>query len=523
MPNALQRRLEAVVRAGGADILCGGRKGIEKESLRVDAAGNIAQTDHPAALGSALTHPWITTDYSEALIELITPPFSDVAETMAFLEDLHSFVYHRLDGEILWATSMPCAVDSDESIPIARYGSSNVGMMKHVYRRGLDYRYGRRMQAISGVHFNYSLPEAFWPVFMEEEEAAGELQDFISDAYFALIRNFHRHGWLIPLLFGTSPAVCRSFLPGAGHRFQEFDPYTFYLPYATSLRMSDIGYMNKNQAALNVSYDSLEGYVDTLTRAIETPYPEYEAIGVLVDGEYRQLNANVLQIENEYYSFIRPKRTTDSGEKPTVALRRRGVEYVEVRAIDVSPFDPDGVNQEQLRFIEAFLVYCLLTDSPGIDAAERESISYNELTVALRGRERGLRLRTRTGWLGLDSWVEAVFDDMAPICQVLDNCHGEQPYTRALAAQRAALADRSRLPAARVLQAMRDSGLPFAKFAAAMSARHAGHFATRPLAPEREQEFERVAAESLAGQAAIEAEETESFAEYLAGYFAQDA
>jgi len=520
MPNSLQRRFAALVRAGGPEILCGGYKGIEKESLRVDGEGYIAQTPHPRALGSALTHPYITTDYSEALIELITPPLGEVGETMEFLADLHAFVYDKLGDELLWATSMPCAVESDACIPIAEYGRSNVGMMKHIYRRGLEYRYGRRMQAISGVHFNFSLPEGFWPVFVEEEEMAGSLQDCISEGYFALIRNFHRHGWLIPLLFGTSPAVCKSFLPGSSSRFQELDPHTLYLPYATSLRMSDIGYKNKNQAALEVSYDSVDDYVACLSHAIETPYPEYEAIGVKVGDQYRQLNANLLQIENEYYSFIRPKRTTRTGERPTLALSRRGVEYVEVRALDVSAFDPLGVNLEQLRFIEAFLIYCLMDDSPGISAGEREAISYNELTVALRGREPGLRLRVREGWRPLAGWAEAIFEDLAPICAVLDNCHPEKPYSAALEAQRRALREPDTLPSARVLQAMREAGLPFAKFAARMSEEHAAYFARRGLSPARRAELERLAAESLAEQARMEQSEVEPFEEYLARYFA---
>ena len=132
--------------------------------------------------------------------------------------------------------------------------------------------------------------------------------------------------------------------------------------------MSDIGYRNKNQATVSVSVNSLDEYVRDLSRAISTPYPPYEKIGVKVDGEYLQLNANILQIENEYYSFIRPKRVARSGERPTKALQRAGVEYVEVRALDVSAFDPVGVNQNKLRFLEAFLALCLLRESEPIGA-----------------------------------------------------------------------------------------------------------------------------------------------------------
>src|SRR5690606_58412 len=159
-----------------------------------------------------------------------------------------------------------------------------------------------------------------------------------------------------PFLFGNSPAVCKSFLAGRTTRFRELMRGTYYLPHATSLRMSDIGYKNKNQAALLVSYDALDDYVRCLQQALRTPYPEYEAIG-LYDGEDRiQLSTSLLQIENEHYSFIRPKRTVEAGERATNALRARGVEYVEVRALDVNMASPTGVAVDQLLFVEAFLI-----------------------------------------------------------------------------------------------------------------------------------------------------------------------
>ena len=157
--------------------------------------------------------------------------------------------------------------------------------------------------------------------------------------------------------------------------------------------MSDIGYKNASQAGLWISANSLEEYVADLTRTIRTPHAGFEKIGVLVDGMYRQLNANQLQIENEYYSTIRPKRSALSGERPTAALRRGGVEYVELRALDLDPFSPTGINETELRFAEAFLIYCLLADSPAITTDERKDINYNHGAVARRGREPGLMLQ----------------------------------------------------------------------------------------------------------------------------------
>src|SRR5262245_22275157 len=390
--HAFERRLAALVNAREPGVLQRGLKGVEKESLRVTPDGTIAQSSHPASLGSTLTHEHITTDYSEALIELVTPAFAHSWELLQYLCDLHQFVYRHLADELLWATSMPCIVDGDASVPIARYGRSNIGRMKEVYRLGLGHRYGRVMQAISGVHFNYSFPAHFWPVLGEALEARKADQDFISSQYFALLRNYRRHGWLILYLFGNSPAVCSSFVKGREHTLKPFARGTLYEPYATSLRMSDIGYRNKSQAGVHISVNSLDDYVRDLSAAVSTPHPEYEKIGVKVDGEYRQLNANLLQIENEYYSYIRPKRVARSGEHPTQALRRGGVEYVEFRALDVSAFDPVGVNQSKLRFLEAFAALCVLKQSDPIDAREQHDLDANHAIVAHRGREPGLEL-----------------------------------------------------------------------------------------------------------------------------------
>src|SRR5512134_3191279 len=388
-----ERRLASLINAREPRVLQGGLKGVEKESLRVSPDGYIEQSEHPRELGSTLTHEHITTDYSEALIELVTPAFRESWELLQYLCDLHQFVYRHLGEQLLWATSMPCAVDGDPSIPIAEYGSSNVGRMKHIYRVGLGHRYGRVMQAISGVHFNYSFPDDLWPVLAEVLKASKADKTFRSDAYFALLRNYRRHGWIVLYLFGNSPAICESFLGGRRvEGLKELIPGTLYAPHATSLRMSDLGYRNKSQAGLSVSVNSLEHYVRDLTLAITTPHPDYVKIGVKVDGEYRQLNANWLQIENEYYSFIRPKRVARSGERPTRALQRAGVQYVEMRSLDVSAFDPVGVNQLKLRFLEAFAAFCVLRASPAIEPAEQAELDGNHALVARRGREPGLAL-----------------------------------------------------------------------------------------------------------------------------------
>src|SRR6201985_410537 len=210
--RVFERRLSALVNGGQPQILQGGRKGVEKESLRVASDGVLATTPHPRDLGSALTNVHITTDFSESLIELVTPAFTTSWELLQYLVDLHQFVYRHLGEELLWATSMPGAIERDEDIPIAQFGSSHVGQMKTIYRKGLGLRYGRMMQAISGVHFNYSFPLPFWEAYADVLQSRDHGSQFVSARYFDLLRNYRRYGWIVLYLFGVSPGVCKSFL-----------------------------------------------------------------------------------------------------------------------------------------------------------------------------------------------------------------------------------------------------------------------------------------------------------------------
>lgn len=523
MYSKAKQRLTALVGDHDHNILKGGLTGIEKESLRVGADGSIAQTPHPAVLGSALTHPSITTDYSEALLEFITPPLESAGAALDYLRDLQHFVYMKLDGELLWSSSMPCVVAGGESIPIARYGSSNIGLMKTVYRRGLGYRYGRVMQVIAGVHYNYSFADAFWSACQQLEGDRRPQQDYMSGQYFALIRNLQRFGWLIPYLFGTSPAVCKSFLSGKTTTLQEFSDNTYYSPYATSLRMCDIGYQNslENEVGFKANYDSLPDYVSSLTCAIETPSPRFAEIGVKVDGIYRQLNANMLQIENEYYSSVRPKQVPVDSEKPTLALQRRGVRYVELRSMDINVFDPRGISDRQCRFIETFMAFCQLQDSPRISSLERIEIDYNLDAVAYRGREPGLQLQRHGESVSLQQWAGELCAAMQAFAEVLDRGEDGTPYQQALQAQQDAVADPGKTLSAQVLDGMREHDEGYFHFAQRMSRQHQRYFLELGHDPAQFEAFEATVSESLQKQRAIEDADDQSFDSFLKNYFAQ--
>jgi glutamate--cysteine ligase len=415
---------------------------------------------------------------------------------------------------------MPCPVPGDDAIPLARYGDSNVGTMKTAYRRGLGFRYGRAMQTIAGVHFNFSPGYEFWRQLQDEAGSDLAPRAFQSAAYFALVRNFRRYAWLILYLFGASPAVCKTFLAGRQHALEELDDDSWYLPYATSLRMSNLGYTSAAQSSLNISLNSIDEYVAGLTRAIRTPYPEYEKIGVEVDGQWRQLSANILQIANEFYSVVRPKRVAHSGEPPTTALRERGVEYVEIRALDIGPQDPVGVNQRQIRFLECFLMFCAVAGDDIISAQEQVAIDTNQALVAARGREPGLLLQRGGRSLALTDWALEICTALEPIAAALDDAHEGDHYRAAVALYRESVNDPEQTPSALLLADMRSSGMSHAAYGRDLAQRHKAYYQALPKpVAEREEMLTATASVSLAQQATVEASDRMGFAEYLQAYF----
>ncbi|MDR0458521.1 MAG: glutamate--cysteine ligase [Burkholderiaceae bacterium] len=498
--------------------LRGIRRGIEKESLRVQPDGQLARTPHPAALGSPLTHPNITTDFSESQIELVTGVHGQVPACLAELTHIHQTVHRALAalggngqhdanadaGEMLWAASMPCGLPVDEAIPIAQYGASNVGRARRVYRMGLSHRYGRRMQTISGIHYNWSLPGV------------------TSDQYFGLIRNFRRQAFALLYLFGASPAVCSTFVAGRQHDLQPLGTNsTLYAPWATSLRMGRLGYQSDAQATLTVSYNDLESYAASLQAALTQPYPPYEAVGIQgPGGDYNQLSTTLLQIENEFYGTIRPKRVVSSGERALHALRERGVEYVEVRVLDLDPFVPIGITADTARFIDLFLLYCLLADSPRDSPQEIAEVKRNQQLAAARGREPGLMLQRGGQPIALTDWMAEILHHLPLLAAVMDAAlHEGTAYRDALARIASLAAAPRQLPAARVLQAITAQYADrFTAFALAQSHAARAAIMALPYPDALRQRFAQLAHASLDEQARIEALDALPFELYRREY-----
>jgi glutamate--cysteine ligase len=520
--NQFNRRLALLDDDEHRALLGQGLRGIERETLRVGQGGQLARTPHPAALGSALTHPQVTTDYAEALLEFITPAEHDISLALQRLDTIHRYAYTKLGDEMLWSVSMPGELPPEEEIEIANYGTSNIGMLKHVYRRGLALRYGKAMQCIAGIHYNYSLPEKLWQLFAEDEGIAEErrhaLRDFQSESYIAMIRNFRRYSWLLMYLFGATPALTTSFLRGRGHGLETLSDDTLFLPYATSLRMSDLGYQNDAQSGLSPHENSLESYVTSLMDAVNRPYGPYQEIGTHKDGEWVQLSTNVLQIENEYYSTIRPKRVIRTGERPVQALCNRGVQYIEVRCLDVDPFEPVGIALETGRFLDAFLLFCALEESPLISAHDSALHARNFARTVKEGRRPDLTL-TRDGLeVPLKDWALELIERIRPVALLLDEGHNEDGvHAAALGRQKAKVEDPSLTPSARVLEEIRTLGSA-AAFGLQQSKLHAATLRESPLMPAEEALFDETAAASRAEQASIEASDSGSFDDFVAAY-----
>ncbi|MGX5101180.1 glutamate--cysteine ligase [Enterobacter cloacae] len=493
--------------------LKGIQRGLERETLRVNADGSLATTGHPKALGSALTHKWITTDFAEALLEFITPVDGDIDHMLTIMRDIHRYTARNLGDERMWPLSMPCYIEQGQEIELAQYGTSNIGRLKTLYREGLKNRYGALMQTISGVHYNFSLPMAFW-----QAKGGDTDKEAISAGYFRLIRNYYRFGWVIPYLFGASPAICSSFLQGKPTTlpFEKTECGMYYLPYATSLRMSDLGYTNKSQSNLGITFNELHEYVAGLKRAIKTPSEEYEKIGLEKDGKRLQINSNVLQIENELYAPIRPKRVTRSGETPSDALQRGGIEYIEVRSLDINPFSPIGVDEQQVRFLDLFMVWCALADAPEMSSDELLCTRANWNRVILEGRKPGLTLGIgcETAQFPLAKVGKDLFHDLKRVARTMDSIDGGDAYQQ-ICDQLVECFDNPELTfSARILRSMIEQGI--GGTGRSLSAEYREMLMHEPLAILSEADFVAEREASVVRQKEVEAADTESFETFLA-------
>ena len=499
-------------------------RGIEKEGLRVSSSDHrLSQKPHPTALGSALTHNAITTDYSEALLEFITDVHNTPIGALNELYQLHAYTAQSLPDEIIWSASMPGELGSENEIPIANYGSSNIGMMKRVYRNGLSARYGRTMQVIAGIHYNFSLPDAFWESSRRVNNPDCSLTDWQTHGYLALIRNFQRHGWLLNFLTGSSPALSRSFLRGESpDHLKNIGDHTLYREFATSLRMGDLGYTSSAQDGLQICYNQLDTYIETLTKAITTPHDAYRRLPDRTSGERTQLKDGLLQIENEFYSAIRPKRVTKSGEAPVRALKERGIEYVEIRCLDINPFTSLGINEQIIALIDTFLLSCVLSDSPVCDAASRGIDYTNTQRILHFGRDPSLQLLREDGQeIRRSELAKPILNAMQEAAEWLDSANATTRHSDATILAEGMMIGDVETPSSRVLREISEQNVSFSELIGRYAEQWHTEFKNYHIPSTIKTALADEAITSLRRQREIESADTLSFDAFLSKFYAQ--
>ncbi|QNU68651.1 glutamate--cysteine ligase [Ruminiclostridium herbifermentans] len=454
-------------------LLLKGKWGIERESQRVTENGCLALTEHPAAFGNKISNSEITTDFSESQIELITPPFPSVEEAYNYLKILTLKVNNELKNEYLWPLSMPPKLPSEELIPIAKFDDTPEGKEKEIYRLGLAHRYGKKMQLISGIHFNLSFSEELFDVLYKY---FGNIEDrikFTDKVYFTMARNFLRYRWLLIYLFGASPnshhtfnSVINNEIKSLKKCYPECCNYIDnYKKYAVSLRVSRLGYSNDEQNKFGVSYNDKYEYLQSIRTMLSTKSEKYSKIGIIKEGKQIQLNDNILQKENEFYSPIRLKQATEKGESQLDAIEKRGVSYAEVRIIDINPFESIGISLEQLHFLQVFILFCLFESNEFINQKELDLINKNHNLVAISGRRTKLQLYQYTdGQVLLEDWGQIIFNKLFQLAEVLDAAVDSNKYMACVITQSQKLKDKSLLPSNKIVNEIKAMGESYISF-----------------------------------------------------------
>jgi len=483
------------------------RHGLEREAVRTDSRGRMATTRHPQALGSPLSNPFITLDFSEAQLEFVTPPVSRERSEHDFLRKLMAWSYRRIGNELLWPFSMPPRLPKHNKIPLADFGTSSEGVKRMVYREGLKQRYGGAVQTISGIHYNFSLADSFWKTYAQARQTTEPLSVFKDKGYFGLMRNVIRYVPLVTYLFGASPVADKSFFGARLVGLERLDSSTYYGPYATSLRLSDFGYQNRKNVPVNVSYNSLDEYVHDLYRAVSTPSRLWSSLGIYKRERQVQLNANILQLENEFYTSIRPKQKqyAHAGQTLISSLACAGVEYVEFRSIDLDPREAAGISEDQLYFLRVFMTYCLLKQSPLFKRGEQKRWERNQSLVAFNGRKPGLRITDASQQRDFTAWSLEVLKGIAGVAREFDEVHGTKNFSRVVGSQKEKVLNPELTPSAQVLRNIKESRMSYAEYGVSLAKKYKPKLLSIPLSPVYRWRMKNSAERSIAKTAGMEA------------------
>ena len=340
--------------------------GIEKENVRVDYSGHLAMTKHPDVFGDKLKNPYITTDFSESQVEMITPSMDTIEETYNFLESLHDIVSLELKDEFLWPQSTPPSLPDEEDIPVSKFEETCEGNRAQKYRDYLSQKYGKQKQLLSGIHYNFSFKDEFLDLLYRESESS-DFKLFKDDIYLKISRNFFKYRWILIYLFGANPSIHGTYSRKCVDMLDEVAPDSFSYTSGNSFRNGMCGY--KNKEVFNISYNSRAEYVEDIKKLI---------------SQEKLIN------EKEYYSPIRLK--AKDNKNLLRSIEEDGIEYLEVRLLDLNPMIKNGISIDQLYFVHLFLLFCLFTDEDSLTEKEIWEGNKNHELVAHYGRKVDLEL-----------------------------------------------------------------------------------------------------------------------------------
>ncbi|WP_067840953.1 glutamate--cysteine ligase [Amphibacillus sediminis] len=431
------------------DIKCG----IERETQRIDQNGQIALTDHPKIFGDKIENSQITVDFAENQLEFVTKVHTKTDSLLDELDRIHNLANEGIGSELMWPLSMPPRLPDEKMIRIAQFDQSETGNEKEIYRRGLALRYGKPIQMISGIHYNFSLGTSLTKILSGNLSEGLSGQNAINALYMRLARNFMKHRWLLIYLFGASPIADSSYdevlkkeLSKIGANMEQFnEEKSMFHDYATSLRVSRFGYSTEITEQFPISYHDLSSYVKGMEQLLTTKHDRYVKLGTHINDHQVQLNTNVIQNESEFYAPIRLKRMGLNHETQTEALKRAGIQYVEVRLLDINPFEKLGINKQQLDFMHLFMLYCLLEDDQPLSNQALQLAKINHHLVAILGRLSRLKLYDSHGKrILLQNLANQIFNKLADLARLIDNDrHGY--YCQVVMNEKAKLYDQSLL------------------------------------------------------------------------------
>ena len=334
--------------------------GIEREGLRVDFTGKLSEKNHPIVFGDKIYNPYITTDFSESQLELITPTFSNIEETYKFLNALYDIVAMEINDEYLWPQSMPCIIPEDKDIPIAKFCGCEEGRVAREYREELFLKYGGKRQLISGIHYNFSFNENIIKKLYKNSHKLQDYKDFKDNIYLKVTRDYLRYRWLLIYILGCTGVVHESYQEECVKQLEEISKDSFSNEGALSYRNSECGY--KNKIDLFPNYNSVKDYVDSINKFIDEDF---------IDNH------------KELYAPIRlkakdPKYLLDS-------LINDGINYLEYRSIDINPFEKGGIALSDLHFINLFNLFLLIEDESDYENWQQEAL-INQNIIATHGQ-----------------------------------------------------------------------------------------------------------------------------------------